>query len=102
MKDSTLAMLTPLTPKADRSDPEVRLFEEAILRLRGRWPTTATALCLEVNRLFGFGLGGKEAREKLIESRVDETMRLVEALCGPDTAAEVRRSALRATHPAAA
>jgi hypothetical protein len=102
MKENTLAKLTPLTPKADRSDPEVRLFEEAILRLRGRWPTTATALCVEVNRLFGFGLGGKAAREKLIESRVEETLRLVEALYGPATVEEVRRSALRGTHPVAA
>jgi hypothetical protein len=102
MKDSTLLTLTPLTPKADRSDPNVRLFEEAILRLRGRWPTTATALCVEVNRLFGFGLGGKAAREKLIESRIGETMRLVEALYGSDAVEEVRRSARRAERPIAA
>jgi hypothetical protein len=102
MKDSTLLTLTPLTPKADRSNPKVRLFEEAILRVRGRWPATATGLCTEINRLFGFGLGGKAAREQLIESRVEEALRLVEALYGPATVEEVRRSAQRQPEPIAA
>jgi hypothetical protein len=99
MKDSTFLTLTPLTPKADRSNPKVRLFEEAILRLRGRWPATATGLCSEVNGLFGFGLGGKAARGELIESRVDEALQLVEALYGSDAVEEVRRSARRTSQP---
>ena len=82
--------LTPLTPKADRSNHSVRLFEEAVLRLRGRWPATATGLCTDVNRGFAFGGG---ARERIIESHLDETLRLVEALYGPATVEEVRRTA---------
>src|SRR3954447_12817631 len=97
MKDSTLLTLTPLTPNTDRSNPNVGLFEEAILRLRGRWPATATGLCGEVNSLFG--LGGKAAREQLIESRVEEALRLVEALYGPDALEEVRHSARRTAQP---
>src|SRR5205809_5265462 len=101
MKDSQLVRHTQRTPKANRTDPKVRLFEEAILRLRGRWPAMATALCTDLNRLYGFGIGGKAVRERLVESRVEETLRLVEALYGPAKADEVRRSAQRPIEPIA-
>jgi hypothetical protein len=93
MTEDSLPPLTPLTPKADRSNHEVRLFEEAILRLRGHWPATATGLCTDVNREFRFGLGARAGREQIIERRLGETLRLVEALYGPETVEEVRRSA---------
>ncbi len=93
--NSNRIQLTPLTPKADRADPNVRLFEEAVLRIRGRWPATATGLCTDVNRLygFGFGLNGAADRERMLENRTAEALRLVEALYGPATLAEVRRAA---------
>lgn len=95
MSQNTPIQLTPLTPKADRTDPNIRLFEEAVLRIRGRWPGTATGLCTDVNRLygFGFGLNGTEARERMLENRTAEALRLVEALYGPATVSEVRRAA---------
>jgi hypothetical protein len=95
MTKTTHIQLTPLSPKADRSDPTIRLFEEAVLRLRGRWPATATGLCTDVNRLFGFGfgLGGTASRDRMLENRTAEALHLVEALYGPATAEEVRRSA---------
>jgi hypothetical protein len=95
MTENHLRPLTPLTPKADRSNQDVRLFEEAILRLRGRWPATATGLCTEVNRMYSFGFAARGAGERAIESRAGEALRLVEALYGPATVAEVRRSASR-------
>ena len=102
MNKTTHIQLTPLSPKADRSDPTVRLFEEAVLRLRGRWPATATGLCTDVNRLYGFslGLGGTAPRDKMLENRTAEALHLVEALYGPATVEEVRRSAEGGVSPA--
>ena len=54
MSEQTLAPRTPITAKADRSDCRVRLLEEAILMLRGQWPSAATGLCMSVNSLYGF------------------------------------------------
>ncbi len=95
MSHNRTIQLTPLTPKADRSNPTIRLFEEAVLRIRGRWPATATGLCTDVNRLygFGFGLNGTAGRERMLESRTAEALRLVEALWGPAALAEVRSAA---------
>ena len=93
MTENSYPQLTPLTARADRSNHNVRLFEEAILKLRGRWPANATGLCADINRQLGFSLGARAARERVIESRIGETLRLVEALYGPATVDEVRRAA---------
>jgi hypothetical protein len=92
MSERRLQQLTPLTPRADRADRRVRLFEEAILRLRGHWPATATGLCTDVNRQIGLGIGGKAARERTIETQAAEALRLVEALYGRATVEEIHRS----------
>jgi hypothetical protein len=91
---------TPITSKADRSDRRVRLLEEAILELRGQWPTAATGLCMSVNTIFGFTLGGKEARQERISESVDEALRLVQALRGPGAVREVYRRAGGRAEPA--
>ncbi len=44
MSTKTLPPRTPITAKADRSDRQVRLLEEAIVMLRGHWPGAATGL----------------------------------------------------------
>jgi hypothetical protein len=95
MSTETIPPRTPITSRADRSEPEVRLLEEAVLMLRGQWPTAATGLCMSVNSLFGFTLTGRQARREMIEETVDEAMRLVEALYGPNAVAEVYRRAGR-------
>jgi hypothetical protein len=93
MTTKELAPRTPITARADRSDRRVRLLEEAILQLRGQWPTAATGLCMSVNSIFGFRFGGKEARQEQIEESLDEALRLVEALYGPSAVTEVYRRA---------
>jgi hypothetical protein len=93
MSTDTLAPSTPITPKADRSDPRVRLLEEAVLELRGEWPTASTGLCMKVNSLYGFSLNDRGARQEQISECVDEALRLVEALGGPAAVAEVYRRA---------
>ena len=82
---------TPLTSRADRSRRDVRLFEEAVLALRGRWPATATGLCMSVNALFGFRLGDSVAQERIFRTRVEEALRLLEALEGAAAVERVRR-----------
>ena len=81
---------TPLTPRADRSDRDVRLFEETILALRGWWPATATGLCVSANSLFGFSFGGGAANERTFRARLQEALRLLEALDGPGAVERVR------------
>jgi hypothetical protein len=98
MSEQTLAPRTPITAKADRSDCRVRLLEEAILMLRGQWPSAATGLCMSVNSLYGFTLTGKQARRRMINESVAEALRLVEALYGPNAIAEVHQRAT-ADHP---
>src|SRR5690349_11952006 len=93
MFKQTSAPRTPITAKADRSDPRIRLLEEAILALRGQWPAAATGLCMSVNSLYGFTLTGNEARVRMIDESVDEALRLVENLYGPEVLAEVRQHA---------
>jgi hypothetical protein len=89
MSAQTLAPRTPITAKADRSESQVRLLEEAVLMLRGQWPSAATGLCMSVNSLYGFTLTGKQARRRMIDESVDEALRLVEALCSPNAVSEV-------------
>jgi len=93
MTTRTTQPRTPITPRADRSDPRVRLLEEAVLQLRGQWPAAATGLCMNVNSMFGFTLGGQRARQEQISESVDEALRLVEALYGPSAVTEVYRRA---------
>ena len=100
MFKQTLAPRTPLTAKADRSDPRIRLLEEAILTLRGEWPGAATGLCMSVNSLYGFTLTGKDARGRMVSENAAEALRLVERLYGSDEVAEVRRRAT-SEHPGA-
>jgi hypothetical protein len=93
MSGQTLPPRTPITTKADRSDGQVRLLEEAVLMLRGDWPSAATGLCMRVNSAHGFTLGGKQDRRRTIDECADEALRLVEKLYGPSAVAEVRREA---------
>jgi hypothetical protein len=93
MSTHALAPRTPITPKADRSDPEVRILEEAIIMLRGQWPAAATGICMSVNTLFGFSLGGGRDRQRLVDENVAEVLRLVEALYGKAAVDEVYRRA---------
>src|SRR5436305_6505319 len=95
MATLTTAPRTQITAKTDRSNPRVRLLEEAVLELRGQCPTAATGLCMNVNSMFGFTLGGKEARQEQLSESVDEALRLVEALYGPSAVTEVYRRAGR-------
>ena len=77
--------LTPLSSRADRTSQDVRTFEEAVIALRGRWPATATGLCVGANSLFGFSLSGRGPgqQEQAFRARVEEALRLLEALDGP-------------------
>ncbi len=93
MSTNTLAPRTPITAKADRSDPEVRVLEEAIIMLRGQWPAAATGMCVSVNSLFGFTLTGRRDRERILDENVAEALRLVEALYGKAAVDEVYRRA---------
>jgi hypothetical protein len=93
MSAQTLAPRTPITAKADRSDCRVRLLEEAVLILRGQWPSAATGLCMSVNSLYGFTLTGKQARRRMIDESVAEALRLVETLYGPSAIAEAYQRA---------
>ena len=89
--------LTPLSPRADRSSRDVRMFEEAVIALRGRWPATATGLCVGANSLFGFSLGGGApgAQKQAFRDRVEEALRLLEALDGPAAVERVHSLASR-------
>jgi hypothetical protein len=93
MSTQTVAPRTPITPKADRSDRRVRLLEEAVLMLRGQWPTAATGMCMSVNSLYGFTLSDGESRREMIEESTEEALRLVKALYGPAAVTEVYRRA---------
>ena len=93
MSAQTLAPSTPITAKADRSDCRIRLLEEAVLMLRGQWPSAATGLCMSVNSLYGFTLTGKQARRRMVNESVAEALRLVEALYGGSAIAEVYQRA---------
>ena len=93
MSAQTLPPSTPITPKADRSDRRIRLLEEAVLMLRGQWPSAATGLCMSVNSLYGFTLTGKQARRRMVNESVAEALRLVEALYGTNAIAEVYQRA---------
>jgi hypothetical protein len=84
--------VTALTSRADRGDYRIRVFEEAILELRGDLPTTASGLTESVNRAFRFGFTGGE-REDALREATDEALRLVKELYGQDTVEEVRRRA---------
>ncbi len=97
MITKTVSPLTPLSVRADRSSPDVRIFEEAVIALRGRWPATATGLCVEANALFGFSLsrGTPGAQERAFRACVDEALRLLEALDGPSAVERVRSLASR-------
>ena len=93
MSAQTLAPSTPITAKADRSDCRIRLLEEAVLMLRGQWPSAATGLCMSVNSLYGFTLTGKQARRRMVNESVAEALRLVEALYGANAIGEVYQRA---------
>lgn len=93
MSTHTLAPSTPITARADRSDRQVRILEEAILMLRGQWPAAATGICMTVNSLFGFTLTGKRSRQRMVDENAAEAIRLVEALYGKPAVAEIYRRA---------
>jgi hypothetical protein len=93
MSTHAISPRTPITVKADRADPEVRVLEEAILMLRGQWPAAATGICMSVNTLFGFSLTGRRDRDRLVDESVAEALRLVEALYGKAAVDEVYRRA---------
>jgi len=84
---------TPIGSKADRSDPRVRLIEEAVLLIRGEWPAAACGLCETVNRETGLIIAAPGALDRAIGRTADEAMRLVEALYGGAAAEEIRRLA---------
>jgi hypothetical protein len=85
--------VTALTSRADRGDYRIRVFEEAILELRGDLPTTASGLTESVNRAFRFGFTRAGEREDALREATDEALRLVKELYGQDTVEEVRRRA---------
>ncbi len=93
MSTHALAPHTPITAKADRSDRQVRVLEEAIVMLRGHWPAAATGICMSVNSLFGFSLVRRRDRQRMVDDNVDEALRLVKALYGGGAVAEVYRRA---------
>ena len=93
MSTQTLTPSTPITAKADRSHHEIRILEEAILMLRGQWPAAATGICMSINSLFGFSLGGRRDRQRMVDENVAEALRLVEALYGESAVDEVYRRA---------
>src|SRR5438270_391678 len=95
MDEKSATPQTPLTARADRSRQEVRLFEETVVALRGRWPATATGLCMSANPLFGFSIGGGADRDRAFTARVEEAQRLLRELEGPDAVERVRRLANR-------
>lgn len=97
MITKAVSPLTPLSARADRSSRDVRIFEEAVIALRGRWPATATGLCVGANSLFGFSLSGGApgAQEGEFRARVEEALRLLEALDGPSAVERVRSLASR-------
>jgi hypothetical protein len=94
MSTHALSPSTPITPKADRSDRQVRVLEEAIIMLRGQWPAAATGICMSVNSLFGFTLTGRRARKRMVDENVAEALRLVRALYGDAAVSEVHRRAM--------
>jgi hypothetical protein len=85
--------ITALTGRADRGDYRIRVFEEAILELRGDLPATASGLTETVNRAFRFGFGRRNEREDALRETTEEALRLVEELYGRGTVEEVRRRA---------
>jgi hypothetical protein len=85
--------VTALTSRADRGDYRIRVFEEAILELRGDLPATASGLTETVNRAFRFGFARGAEREDALREATDEALRLVEQLYGQETVGEVRRRA---------
>ncbi len=93
MKASPTAPRTPLTTKADRSDQRIRLIEEAVLLIRGEWPSVAFGLCERVNRETGLVITPRDALDRAIDQTADEAVRVVEALYGHDAALEVQRRA---------
>ena len=85
--------ITALTSRADREDYRIRVFEEAILELRGDLPATASGLTETVNRAFRFGFARGDERDETLREATEEALRLVEELYGPDAVAAVRRRA---------
>jgi hypothetical protein len=85
--------VTALTGRADRGDYRIRLFEEAILQLRGDLPATAAGLTETVNRSFRFGFARGGEREDALREATKEALCLVEELYGQETVEEVRRQA---------
>jgi hypothetical protein len=85
--------VTALTSRADRGDYRIRVFEEAILELRGDLPATASGLTETVNRAFRFGFARGSEREDVLAEGTEEALRLVEQLYGQETVEEVRRRA---------
>lgn len=84
---------TPITAKADRRDPRVRLIEESVLLVRGDWPAVAIGLCESVNRAAGLVFPMPTALDEAIRQTSRESLRLVEHLYGVEAAAEVRHLA---------
>jgi hypothetical protein len=100
MSESSYAPQTPLTERADRGRRDVRVFEEAVLALRGRWPSIATGLCMDANSLFGFRLGhGSPGDYVAFRERAEEALRLLAAVDGPAAVERVKARADRDAHP---
>jgi hypothetical protein len=91
--------ITPLTGKADRADPRVRLIEEAVLLVRGEWPAVADGLCESVNRAAGLLFVQARELDEAIRRTAEEAARVVERLYGAD-ALRALRAAATGTRPA--
>jgi hypothetical protein len=93
---------TPLSSRADRGDERVRLIEEAVLLIRGDWPSIATGLCEQVNRSVGLIVSSSRELDEAIRDTCVEAMHLVEELYGRDAVVEVERMAAAAEPPSPA
>lgn len=93
MAAKDMTRMTPLTNRADRSDPRVRLIEEAVLLIRGEWPAVADGLCQSVNRSAGILFVPARELEEAIQRTSEEAARVVERLYGPDALRPLRATA---------
>jgi hypothetical protein len=90
MASTQIAPTTPLTPRADRDDPRVRLIEEAVLLIRGDWPAVAGGLCESVNRASGLLFTHTTEMEEAIERTSREALLVVGRLYGREAALALR------------
>jgi hypothetical protein len=90
MATTQIAPSTPLTPRADRGDPRVRLIEEAVLLIRGEWPAVAAGLCESVNRASGLLFVHAAELDEAIERTSREALLVVHRLYGREAALALR------------